>query len=134
MHLQRVVVCASLIATSIHHPYLIHYRLRRPVIHLCSKFFTEDVPYEGQNSKAGILIQQATQFRLNRKAKPVRMVARGPTESYYLSQHWPHFAAVNADNYEYFAENVASPSITFDKTNRLKLDREFASKFQFAFG
>lgn len=104
------------------------------MIHLCSKFFTEDVPYEGQNSKAGILIQQATQFRLDKNAKPVRMVVRGPAKSYYLSQHWPHFAAVNADNYEYFAENVAAPKDTFTKGEQQKLNSEFSQKFQFAFG
>ena len=76
------------------------------MIHLCSKFFTEDVSYEGQNSKAGILIQQATTFGLDKTIVPVRMVERGRVRSYHLSQNRPHFAVANADNYEYFAENV----------------------------
>ena len=110
------------------------------MIHLCPVFFTNTVRYEGRHSKAGILIQQATQFRFNEKSIPVHMVVGGRVESYYLSQHWPHLAAVNADNYEYFAENVALNELEVFAYEDLKekegqrLNSDLYRDFRFAFG
>lgn len=74
---------------------------RPGVINVCGLFW--DVPIVGNNSRAGILIHEASHFQQNGFCADL---AYGPSASKTLAQLHPDDAIYNADSHEYFAENT----------------------------
>ncbi|CAE6462705.1 unnamed protein product [Rhizoctonia solani] len=70
-------------------------------IYLCPAFWR--APDEGADSKAGTLIHEQTHFTVNGGAKDT---AYGREGCRGLASSYPDEAVQNADNYEYFAENI----------------------------
>ena len=96
--------CESSHLISVLHTHSTRHRTR-PVINLCRLFRSTDTPYEGENSKAGILVQQASVFPTG-KGSHAYMIEEGREDCHDLAERSPHRAAVNADSYEFFSENV----------------------------
>ncbi|CCO36595.1 peptidyl-Lys metalloendopeptidase [Rhizoctonia solani AG-1 IB] len=70
-------------------------------VYLCPAFWR--APDEGADSKAGTLIHEQTHFTVNGGAKDT---AYGREGCRGLASSYPDEAVQNADNYEYFAENI----------------------------
>ncbi|KAG8774696.1 hypothetical protein FRC12_001863 [Ceratobasidium sp. 428] len=71
------------------------------IVYLCGAFWK--APTLGTNSKAGTIIHEATHFDVLAGA---RDFGYGHTETMALAKRNPAQAVMNADSYEYFAENI----------------------------
>ena len=74
---------------------------RYGLIHLCPPFW--DAPTTGTDSKAGALIQAASQFESN--GGGTKDSVHGQTNCTRLAINEPNLAIDNADSHKYFAEN-----------------------------
>lgn len=74
------------------------------VVHLGAPFFEADT--DGYNSRAGILLHELTHFILVGATNSFSGELYGVEEARRKAQEDPDFAAQNADNYEYFAEQI----------------------------
>ncbi|KAH9896621.1 hypothetical protein C8Q73DRAFT_417791 [Cubamyces lactineus] len=71
------------------------------VMNLCPGFFV--APDRGRNSRASIIVHEATHFFRNGFTSDH---ARGESGAERLARSFPHIAITNADNYEYFAADA----------------------------
>ncbi|SDF82142.1 peptidyl-Lys metalloendopeptidase [Lentzea fradiae] len=81
------------------HAYV--YPDRFGVIYLCRVFWQSEPT--GTDSQAGTLVHEATHFRVNGGSQDIEY---GQDDCLELARTNPDRAVVNADNYEYFAENT----------------------------
>ena len=74
------------------------------MINLCNKFWGEDVPNSGHNSRAGTLIHEASHFHDVARSED-HDGYRDMTGTHALALNVPEVAAQSANNYRFFSEN-----------------------------